>query len=71
MHNICCDNCHSHVAKCLNIMGYNGRKDYNMLTIGVWIFFKSSFVSPLSVLVQFGPFLVIITIAAFLGGYLG
>ena len=23
MHNICCDNCHSHVAKCLNIMGYS------------------------------------------------
>lgn len=22
MHNIFCDNCHSHVAKCLNIMGY-------------------------------------------------
>ncbi|RYG93739.1 DUF778 domain-containing protein [archaeon] len=22
MHNICCDNCHSHVAKCLNLMGY-------------------------------------------------
>lgn len=22
MHNICCDNCHSHVAKCLNVMGY-------------------------------------------------
>lgn len=23
MHNICCDNCHSHVAKCLNVMGYS------------------------------------------------
>jgi hypothetical protein len=22
MHNIFCDNCHSHVAKCLNIMEY-------------------------------------------------
>lgn len=22
MHNICLDNCHSHVAKCLNVMGY-------------------------------------------------
>lgn len=22
MHNIFCDNCHSHVAKCLNVMGY-------------------------------------------------
>jgi hypothetical protein len=23
MHNICCDNCHSHVAKCLNVMAYS------------------------------------------------
>lgn len=22
MHNLFCDNCHSHVAKCLNLMGY-------------------------------------------------
>ena len=28
MHNICCDNCHSHVAQCLNLMGYNNKKTY-------------------------------------------
>lgn len=25
-HNLLCDNCHSHVAECLNNMGYKGRK---------------------------------------------
>ena len=24
MHNLCCDNCHSHVARALNIMQYDG-----------------------------------------------
>jgi hypothetical protein len=34
MHNICCDNCHSHVAQCLNLMGYgkNKKKVKNKLT---------------------------------------
>ena len=26
MHNLCCDNCHSHVALCLNKMNYGARK---------------------------------------------
>ena len=25
MHNLCCDNCHSHVARCLNTMLYDGK----------------------------------------------
>ena len=28
MHNICCDNCHSHVARALNIMNYQGRHNF-------------------------------------------
>ena len=24
MHNLCCDNCHSHVARALNLMQYDG-----------------------------------------------
>jgi hypothetical protein len=39
VHNICCDNCHSHVAKCLNIMKYDHCDTYNMFTIGIWMFF--------------------------------
>ena len=34
MHNICCDNCHSHVARALNILRYKGRENYTM--IDVW-----------------------------------
>ncbi|XP_069105177.1 transmembrane protein 222-like [Argopecten irradians] len=31
MHNLCCDNCHSHVAMALNLMHYNGGSNYNMV----------------------------------------
>ena len=34
MHNICCDNCHSHVARALNNFNYRGRSNYTM--IDVW-----------------------------------
>ena len=34
MHNICCDNCHSHVARVLNNLKYKGRTNYTM--IDVW-----------------------------------
>ena len=39
MHNICCDNCHSHVVQCLNLMAYDGKKSYNMVQLAVWFFF--------------------------------
>ncbi|KAG6951713.1 hypothetical protein JG687_00013449 [Phytophthora cactorum] len=31
MHNLCCDNCHSHVAVCLEHANYAGRKRWNMV----------------------------------------
>ena len=34
MHNICCNNCHSHVARALNKYQYRGKSDYTM--INVW-----------------------------------
>jgi len=34
MHNICCDNCHSHVARILNNLNYKGKSNYTM--IDVW-----------------------------------
>ncbi|GFS44963.1 transmembrane protein 222 [Trichonephila inaurata madagascariensis] len=36
MHNICCDNCHSHVACALNIMQYDGSTSWNMVKL--WFF---------------------------------
>eukprot|EP01038_Epipyxis_sp_PR26KG_P014864 gene14864-19980_t len=59
MHNIFCDNCHSHVAKCLNLMGY-----------GVWFFFQGKFVSIKSFFISYTPFLIVVLIIALLNGFL-
>lgn len=59
MHNIFCDNCHSHVAKCLNIMGYGDKKSFDMVNLAVWVFFNGSFVSVKAFVVTFLPFLVL------------
>lgn len=32
-HNLCCDNCHSHVALALNLMRYNNSTNWNMVTL--------------------------------------
>ena len=36
-HNLCCDNCHSHVARALNLMRYNGSTSWNMYKLGFMI----------------------------------
>jgi len=42
-HNLCFDNCYSHVACCLNRMQYGGRSDWNMFSLGTWIFFMGRY----------------------------
>jgi hypothetical protein len=59
MHNICLDNCHSHVAKCLNLMNYAG-DSYSMISIGVWFFFQGKFTSTGAVVKTYLPFVILI-----------
>jgi hypothetical protein len=59
MHNLFCDNCHSHVAKCLNIMGYKHKSNYTMISIGVWVFFSGKFVGWSGVIKTYLPFLLL------------
>ncbi|XP_060760963.1 transmembrane protein 222 isoform X2 [Neoarius graeffei] len=33
MHNLCCDNCHSHVAMALNLMHYDNSTSWNMVNL--------------------------------------
>jgi len=54
-HNLCFDNCHSHVAKCLNIMRYNNCDRYNMFSIGIRMFFYASFTDLSGVVKTFLP----------------
>ena len=64
MHNLCCDNCHSHVAYALNLMPVKspacGR--WNMIVVCFYVFFKANFLNWIGVVLQFGPFLVFLFI---------
>jgi len=45
MHNLFCDNCHSHVATALNIMQYNGSTSWNMVKLCFMMFCQGKNVS--------------------------
>eukprot|EP01029_Cantina_marsupialis_P001935 TRINITY_DN11758_c0_g1_i1.p1 TRINITY_DN11758_c0_g1~~TRINITY_DN11758_c0_g1_i1.p1 ORF type:complete len:163 (-),score=19.01 TRINITY_DN11758_c0_g1_i1:201-689(-) len=58
MHNLFCDNCHSHVAHALEEAHY-GKGSWNMFQLGLLMFFKSSFVSKDAILKTFLPSVVV------------
>jgi hypothetical protein len=73
IHNLCCDNCHSHVAMALNTMGWTfqvGANDNYSWTIAKWdmiklsflMFVKSKFVSKWAIAAQFGPFILFVLV---------
>ncbi len=45
MHNICCDNCHSHVARVLNNYAYMGRTNWTMVDVWWMCISQSKYVS--------------------------
>ena len=62
MHNLFCDNCHSHVARCLNYMQYDGADNWNMVILCFWVFFRGTFVSPARAVQTYLPSLLILAI---------
>lgn len=64
MHNIFCDNCHSHVAYALNQMPVSacGIYKWDMIKIAVLMFFRGSFLSWSAILQQFLPFTIFVTL---------
>ena len=45
MHNIFCDNCHSHVARVLNNLNYRGHSNYTMIDVWWMCLVNSEYVS--------------------------
>jgi len=62
MHNICCDNCHSHVANALNRMPTRayGIESWDMVKLALLVFVKGRFLSAGGIYMQFGPFAVMV-----------
>lgn len=71
MHNICCDNCHSHVANALNRMPVKayGISKWDMVKLCFLLFFKGRFLSMSGILLQFGPFIVLVLIISFTSAF--
>ena len=63
-HNLCWDNCHSHVAYALNHMNVTayGVHKHNMVTICFLVFFRGRFLSWGGCVKQFLPFILIVAL---------
>ena len=66
MHNLFCDNCHSHVAYALNAMGLRayGIQRWDMVKLCFLTFFKARFLSLGGFVAQFLPFTLIVIVFA-------
>ncbi|KAJ8267727.1 hypothetical protein COCON_G00128990 [Conger conger] len=60
MHNLCCDNCHSHVAMALNLMRYDNRSSWNMVSVGLRSLVHGKYVSFGAFLKTWLPFVLLI-----------
>lgn len=60
MHIIFYDNCHSHVAKALNLMNYDGCTGWNMVKLAFCMLLYSKYVSFAGILKTWTPFVIIV-----------
>ncbi|XP_050318838.1 transmembrane protein 222 [Bactrocera neohumeralis] len=70
MHNLFCDNCHSHVATALCGMRYNRRTSWNMVVLCLWIFVCGRYVGFLGFIKTWLPFIIFVSLCSFLAVYL-
>lgn len=69
IHNIFCDNCHSHVATALSYMRYKDSTSWNMLILSMWLFGCGRYVGISGFLKTWLPFAFLVTICVLLGVY--
>ncbi|KAJ3598333.1 hypothetical protein NHX12_001844 [Muraenolepis orangiensis] len=58
-HNLCCDNCHSHVAMALNLMRYDNSSSWNMANLCLLSLIHGKYVSWAAFLKTWLPFLML------------
>lgn len=62
VHNLCCDNCHSHVATALNIMMYDNSNSWNMVKLAFLMLVHGKYVSFTGFLRTWLPFSLIVAV---------
>eukprot|EP00743_Colponemidia_sp_Colp-15_P008207 GILK01008901.1.p1 GENE.GILK01008901.1~~GILK01008901.1.p1 ORF type:complete len:189 (+),score=11.13 GILK01008901.1:36-569(+) len=70
MHNIFCNNCHSHVADALNRMRYRGKTDWTMLSVWWQLCVRSKYVSTGAFIKTYLGFLIVILVVILLAIFL-
>lgn len=71
MHNICCDNCNSHVAQCLVNMNYRGHSRWSMVQVAALLFFRGKHVSTGRAFWHWAPFFCFFGLLASVQGLAG
>ncbi|KAL5491698.1 hypothetical protein EMCRGX_G017035 [Ephydatia muelleri] len=64
MHNLFCDNCHSHVAMALNLMKYDSSNSWNMFKLCFLMVWNGKFVGVKGFLRTWLPFIIICSVIA-------
>ena len=59
MHNLFCDNCHSHVARVLNNINYQGKSNWNMVSVWWLVMTQGKYVSWAHVIFTYIGFIVL------------
>jgi len=62
MHNLLCDNCHSHVAYALNLMRYKGSSQWNMVWLWLGMILHGKYVNCAGFLKTWVPFVIIVAL---------
>ncbi|KAK5911595.1 hypothetical protein CgunFtcFv8_005756 [Champsocephalus gunnari] len=62
MHNLCCDNCHSHVAMALNLMQYENSTSWNMVNLCLLVLIHGKHIGCAGFLKTWLPFLMLMGI---------
>ncbi|XP_043477381.1 transmembrane protein 222 [Leptopilina heterotoma] len=62
MHNLCWDNCYSHVALTLKLMNYDNTSHWNMIKIGFLMTIYGKYISFRHFVQTWGPFTIIISV---------
>lgn len=70
MHNLFCDNCHSHVGMALSLMNYGNSSNWNMIRLACWMFFCGKYVQLGGFVKTWLPFVIILVICGVVGFYL-
>lgn len=70
MHNLCCDNCHSHVAMALTLMEYNQSRSWNMVNLCFLMLIHGKHVSLGAAVKTWLPFLILVTTITLLAIFL-